>query len=55
MCRDLTHRYEGGAGNMAAHVLAGLANVDDDCAVGVGCGERGQGDLKHGDSVCEVD
>ena len=36
---ELSHGHEGGARDVAAHVLTGLAYVDDDCAVGVRRGE----------------
>ena len=44
---QLAHRHQHGAGDVAADVLAGLADVDDGGAVGVGGGERLEGDLGH--------
>jgi len=45
--RKLAHRHEGGAGDVAAHVLAGLADVDDERGVAVGCGKCRQRDFMH--------
>jgi hypothetical protein len=38
---------------VATHVLTGLADIDDDRAVTVSCGERHQGDFTHAGSFCQ--
>jgi|SRR5450631_2229180 hypothetical protein len=44
--RSLCHRDESGARDVATHERAGLMDVDDDRAVGVGCGECDQGNSR---------